>query len=82
MASSAGRLQSGPRDLPDGPGRGLYAEKCGACHGLPDVRQHSAEDWVAVVRRMNGRMEQLIGQVLSQDEMQRIVLYLESASRG
>jgi len=67
-------------DLPDAPGRDLFVEKCGACHGLPDVRQHSPEDWVAVVRRMNGRMENLIGQVLSQDEMQRIVLYLETAS--
>lgn len=75
-------LQVTAGDLPDAPGRGLYVEKCGACHGLPDVRQHSADDWVAVVRRMNGRMENLIGQVLSQDEMQRIVLYLETASRG
>ena len=69
-------------ELPNAPGRDLYAEKCGACHSLPDVRQHSPEDWVAVVRRMNGRMEHLIGDVLSQDEMQRIVLYLETASRS
>lgn len=68
--------------LPDAPGKALFASKCGACHGLPDIRQHSADDWVAVVRRMNGRMEKLLGQVLSQDEMQRIVLYLEAASRG
>ena len=68
--------------LPDAPGRLLFASKCGACHGLPDVRQHSGEDWAAVVRRMNSRMEKLLGQVLSQDEMQRIVHYLEVASRS
>ncbi|MDH5198007.1 MAG: hypothetical protein OEY20_12230, partial [Gemmatimonadota bacterium] len=30
--------------LPDAPGRLLFATKCGACHGLPDFRQHSADD--------------------------------------
>ena len=66
--------------LPDAPGRLLFAQKCGACHGLPDPSQHAPDDWVSVVRRMNGRMEHLLGTVLSQDEMQRIVLYLEAAS--
>jgi len=68
--------------LPDAPGRLLFAQKCGACHGLPDPSQHSPDDWVGVVRRMNTRMERLLGTVLSQDEMQRIVLYLETASRS
>jgi len=68
--------------LPDAPGRLLFAQKCGACHGLPDPRQHAPDDWVSVVRRMNGRMDKLLGTVLSQDEMQRIVLYLEAASRS
>ena len=68
--------------LPDAPGRLLFAQKCGACHGLPDPAQHSPDDWVAVVRRMNGRMQNLLGQTLSQDEMQRIVLYLEAASKS
>lgn len=67
--------------LPAGPGKELYVATCGRCHGLPDVRQHSAEDWVAIVRRMKGRMEGMLGQTLSQDEMQRIILYLETASR-
>lgn len=68
--------------LPDAPGRLLFAQKCGTCHGLPDPRQHAPDDWVSVVRRMNGRMQDLLGTVLSQDEMQRVVLYLEAASRG
>ncbi|MDH3498143.1 MAG: cytochrome c [Gemmatimonadota bacterium] len=67
--------------LPAGPGKDLYVATCGKCHGLPDVRQHSPEDWVAVVRRMKGRMEGMLGQTLSQDQMQRIILYLESTSR-
>jgi cytochrome c5 len=75
-------LQVTPGWLPEAPGRLLFAQKCGACHGLPDPGQHSPEDWVAVVRRMNGRMQDLLGQALSQDELQRIVLYLEAASRS
>jgi len=75
-------LQVTAGDLPDGPGKDLFVQRCGACHGLPDVRQHSADDWVAVVRRMNGRMEHLLGRVLSQEEMQRIVHYLEAASQS
>jgi hypothetical protein len=67
--------------LPDAPGRLLFAQKCGSCHGLPDPRQHAPDDWVSVVRRMNGRMQDLLGTVLSQDEMQRVVLYLEAASK-
>jgi cytochrome c5 len=78
----ANALQVTPGWLPDAPGRLLFAQKCGACHGLPDPGQHSPEDWVSVVRRMNTRMEHLLGTVLSQDEMQRIVLYLEVASRS
>lgn len=78
----ANALQVTPGWLPEAPGRLLFAQKCGACHGLPDPGQHSPEDWVAVVRRMNTRMEHLLGTVLNQDEMQRIVLYLEAASRS
>ena len=69
-------------NLPDAPGKQVFVERCGACHGLPDVHDHSSEDWVAVVRRMNGRMQQLIGQGLSQDELQRIVLYLQRVTAG
>ena len=68
--------------LPAAPGRELFVQTCTQCHGLPDVRQHSPEDWVAVVRRMNGHMEQILGKVLSQDELRRIVLYLDKASQS
>jgi cytochrome c5 len=76
----ANALQVTAGNLPDAAGKAVFVEKCGACHGLPDVHQHSAEDWVAVVRRMNGRMQQLTGQGLSQDELQRIVLYLQKVT--
>jgi len=78
----ANALQVTAGNLPNAPGKQVFVERCGACHGLPDVRQHSSEDWVAVVRRMSGRMQQLTGQPLTQDELQRIVLYLQKVTAG
>lgn len=68
--------------LPEGPGQDVFIATCGQCHDLPDPMQHSAEDWVAVVQRMSGRMETLLQQRLSQQDHARIVLYLESVSSG
>lgn len=76
----ANALQVSAGNLPDAPGRDLYVSTCGRCHGLPDVRQHAPQDWVAVVRRMNGRMQTMLNRSLTQDELQRIVVYLERAS--
>jgi len=80
MLANALKVTAG--NLPDGPGKDLFVQRCGACHGLPDIRQHSADDWVAVVRVMNERMQRLLGRTLSQEEMQRIVHYLEAASKS
>ncbi len=68
--------------LPDGLHREVFVQQCGQCHDLPDPRQHSAEDWVAVVQRMSGRMETILERELDPQDFTRIVLYLESASRG
>jgi cytochrome c5 len=62
--------------LPDGPGREAFVSTCSRCHELPDPSQHSSEDWVSVVRRMTGHMEDMLGEFLSQAEFQEIVLYL------
>jgi len=78
MLAHAFQVTSG--DLPDAPGKDRFVATCSQCHGLPDPKQHAAQDWVAVVRRMNVHMEKMLGSVLSQDEMQRIVLYLGKAS--
>lgn len=75
-------LQPSAATLPDHPGRDQYVATCGRCHGLPDVRQHSPQDWAAVVRRMNTRMETMLGDVLTQDQIQSVVMYLEKAAGG
>jgi cytochrome c5 len=67
--------------LPDAPGRDTFVTTCGQCHDLPDPMQHSAEDWVAVVQRMSGRMETMLDKQLGQQDFTRIVLYLESLTK-
>lgn len=66
--------------LPDAPGREAFVSTCSRCHELADPSQHSSEDWVSVVRRMTGHMEDMLGEFLDQREFQEIVLYLGVAS--
>jgi len=40
-----------PRDLESSNGR-VYAENCTRCHALPNARRHTAQEWPAVVARM------------------------------
>jgi cytochrome c5 len=68
--------------LPDVPGREAFVTTCSRCHELADPTQHSSQDWVAVVRRMTGHMDEMLGLFLSQREFQEIVLYLEVALDG
>lgn len=67
--------------LPDAPGRDVFVSTCSQCHELADPHQHSPEDWVSVVRRMTGHMEDMLGLFLTQEEFQQIVLYLGAASQ-
>jgi len=78
----ANALKATAGTLPDFPGRDEFLATCTRCHGLPDVRTHSAEDWAAVVRRMNTRMETMLRQTLTPDQIQRVVMFLERASTG
>jgi cytochrome c5 len=66
--------------LPDAPGREAFIETCGQCHELPDPRQHNAQDWFVVVRRMNQHMEEILGVTATSDEVETIVQYLTAAT--
>jgi cytochrome c5 len=68
-------------ELPAVAGRDFFTQTCGDCHELPDPKQHSPDDWVAVVRRMMDHMQTMLGSTLTPDQYSRIVLYLETASR-
>jgi cytochrome c5 len=76
----ANALKVATGNLPDAPGRDQYVATCSRCHALPDVRQHSAPDWAAVVRRMNTRMETMLRESLTGEQMQTVAMYLERVS--
>lgn len=74
-------LKVSAAELPEGPGRDLFATTCTQCHELPDPRQHSPEDWVSVVRRMMTHMQDMLGQSLSQDQLGQVSGYLSAQSK-
>lgn len=75
-------LKVGRAELPAGAGRERFIATCGRCHALPDPKQHSPTDWVAVGRRMRQHSEDMLGQTILPDHFAQIVLYLERASRA
>ena len=74
-------LQVRTSGLPTGAGRDLFVSTCSRCHELADPSQHSAEDWVGVVRRMQEHMEGMLGEFMSQSDSRQITAYLQTASR-
>jgi cytochrome c5 len=78
----ANALQVSAAALPEGPGRDLFSTTCSRCHELADPRQHSPDDWVAVVRRMMDHMQEMLGESLSQEQLGTISNYLRLASGG
>ncbi len=75
-------LEVSRADLPAGQGRQLFMAECSRCHELPNPRQHSAEDWPAVVIRMRQHSVQMLRRSPPQSEVQEVILYLERASRA
>lgn len=75
-------LEVGKAQLPPGPGRDEFMATCSRCHALPDPKQHSPSDWVAVGRRMRQHSEDMLGETIHPDRFAQIVLYLERVSQG
>ncbi len=74
-------LQVRRADLPRGVGRNLFVAQCGRCHELPDPAQHTPDDWAGVVRRMQGHMEPMLGEFMTQADSRQITAYLQTASQ-
>ena len=75
-------LKVTPGALPEGRNREFFLTTCSQCHEVPDPRQHSAQDWTAVVRRMTDHMVPMLGTTLTPEDLGRVVQYLEVASAG
>lgn len=64
-----------------GPGAEPFREVCSSCHALPDPRQHSADEWPAVVARMARNMEAQQQRVPAQAVLDQIVAFLQASSK-
>jgi cytochrome c5 len=64
------------------PAAGLFAEVCGQCHLPPDPRQHAAGEWPLVVERMTGHMRSMNRPLPAPGQLERIIRFLDTASRG
>ena len=54
-----------------------FSQICVQCHVLPDPKQHTAEEWPAVVDRMLGYMTVQNNQVLNEQQTEKILEYLK-----
>ena len=61
-----------------GPGADAFREVCSACHALPDPRQHTQDEWPAVVDRMTRNMRSLDRVVPSDSELEQVITFLQS----
>lgn len=68
--------------LPSGEGRTEFLALCGRCHELPDPRAHAPEDWLAVVTRMEQRMNSMLGSTLTASQQGAVARYLAAVSAG
>jgi cytochrome c5 len=76
-----------PALLPESQSQGalLLARYCSQCHNLPGPGTHTAEEWPAVVERMNQRMQMMSGPDMmgmmvespDESELQAILRYLQ-----
>lgn len=66
--------------LPAGRGRETFALVCSRCHGLPDVRVHSKDDWPTVFARMERNMERMKVKPLTAQQTEEVLTYLKTAS--
>jgi streptogramin lyase/mono/diheme cytochrome c family protein len=69
-----------PKDLPDGDGKALVAEKCASCHDLRRtvVKRSNRDHWNHTVARMRTRMTVASIPDLSDAETAKIVNYLSA----
>lgn len=66
-----------PAATPDGE---LFEQQCGVCHQLPAPGAHTAEEWGAVLARMQANMAMMDVPPMTDEEIQRLTRYLERRS--
>lgn len=65
----------------DTPAGKLFDDTCSQCHVLPDPRQHTADEWPAVVQRMTRNMELMGRPVPDRGALETVLVYLQKHAR-
>jgi len=78
------RREIGVEEIPevDTPEALAFVEVCSQCHALPDPRQHSVDEWPAVISRMKRHMEMMGKSVPGDDVLSDIENYLRRNADG
>jgi cytochrome c5 len=74
-------LAPGSIPSPDSPNAALFQQACSRCHALPDPKLHTAAEWPGVVERMRKNMEIMGKPVMTDQEREGIVGYLNQHAR-
>lgn len=59
----------------------LFSRKCTQCHQLPDPSQHTANEWAAVIDRMQGHIRERGKQEMTDDEKRTLLSFLSREAR-
>ena len=79
-----GMRRASPQDLAKGDleDRRIFLTECARCHALPSPSMHRAEEWLAVVARMQGNMALMKRPVINNEAREAIVRFLQQATAG
>lgn len=58
-----------------------FMATCSQCHALPDPKQHTVDEWPAVVERMTRNMDAMEKAVPDQEILEAIVAYLQKHAK-
>jgi len=67
--------------LPSGPGRDLFVQKCSTCHETPAPSAHTVTGWERLVNQMQEYMRLTDLEPLSGQEVDQITAYLRAGAR-
>ncbi len=60
----------------------LFSHICSQCHVLPEPKQHTSEEWPAVIGRMLSHMSSQDKEIPESDQIQDLIQYLQRHSRN
>jgi len=75
-------VHAGALPAPHSEGALLFASTCSRCHALPNPNAHTAAQWPALVTEMQGFMKSTGKAMMSADDKQKILAYLQQHASG